>query len=179
MNSLLAVNSVRAPVDDYVSKAWICAAIACAVIYAPLCVFLLAIGVPIERVFVGGLGGCSFWAVVWIIGAVFIEKTERRTASVIATGLVYGAITGLSSGFVLTAWPYCSQPTDPTPQTIGMGIGAPAILLPAISFGILGAENNSALGLFFSATFWAMFGFILAMISRLTRLKTQRRLASE
>src|SRR5262245_33854406 len=155
MNSLLPVNSVMAPRDNSVFKALIYAAIACALTYAPLCVFLLAIGVPIERVFVGGLGGSSFWAVVWTIGAVFIEKTERHTVSVIATGLVYGAIVGLASGFVLAAWPYCSQPTDPTPQTIVMGIGAPAILFHAISFGILGAENNSALGLFFSVTFWA------------------------
>jgi hypothetical protein len=179
MNSLLPVNSVKAPGDDYVSKAWIFAAIACTVIYAPLCVFLLAIDVPIERVFVGGLGGCSFWAVVWIIGAVFIEKTERHIGSVIAAGLVYGAIAGLSSGFVLTAWPYCSQPTDPTPQTIVMGIGAPAILFHAISFGILGAENNSALVLFSSVTFWSMFGVTLATISRLKWLKAQRRLASD
>lgn len=60
------------------------AAIACAVIYAPLCIYMLAIGGLIERVFVVGLGGCVFWIVVWIIGAVFIEKAETHTAKVIA-----------------------------------------------------------------------------------------------
>jgi hypothetical protein len=44
MNDLARVNSVTAPGDNPVSKAPIYAAIACAAIYAPLCVFMLAVG---------------------------------------------------------------------------------------------------------------------------------------
>ena len=155
------------------------AAIACAIIYAPLCVSMLAIGELIERVFVGGLGGYLLWSVVWIIGALFIEMAETLTARAIATGSVYGAIVGLVSGFVLTSLPYCSHPTDPTPQTLVVGIGAPAVLFHAISFGILGRENHFALFLLSSATFWAMFGLTLAKLTRWRWLKAQRRLASD
>jgi fucose permease len=105
MNDLSSVNSVLAPGDNSISQASIYAAIACAVIYAPLCVVLVANGGLIERVLTGGLGGCLFWTVIWIIGAVLIEKTGRRTARVIATGSVYGAIVGLASGYVsATFW---------------------------------------------------------------------------
>ena len=166
MNDLSRENSVTAPGDSSVSQAPIYAAIACAIIYAPLCVVLAANGGLIERVLSGGLGGCLFWIVIWIIGAVLIEKTGRRTARVIATGSVYGAIVGLASGYVLASWPYCSYPTDPAPQTLIMGIGAPAILFHAISFGRLIEGNNPALCLLSSATFWAMFGLTLAMLSR-------------
>jgi hypothetical protein len=160
------------------------AAIACAVIYAPLCVSMLAIGGLIERVFVFGLGGYLLWSVVWIIGALFILMAETYNARPIATGSVYGAIVGLVSGFVLTSFPYCSHPTDPTPQTLIVGIGAPAVLFHTISFGILGGENNSTLFLrssflLSSATFWAMFGLTLAKLTRWRRLKAQRRLASD
>jgi len=89
------------------------------------------------------------------------------------------AIAGLASGFVLTAWPYCSQPTDPTLQTIVMGIGTPAILFHAISFGRLSEENYPVLGLLSSVTLWAMFGLCLAAHSRLRRRKAQRPLASD
>ena len=154
------------------------AVIACAVIYAPLCLCMLAIGGLIERVFVFGLGGYLLWSVVWIIGALFIEMAEIHAARAIATGSVYGAIVGLVSGFVLASWPYCSYPTDPTPQTLIVGIGAPAVLFHAISFGRLGGENHFALFLLSSGTFWAMFGLTLAKLSRLRRLKGQRRLAS-
>jgi len=166
MNDLSSANSVPAPVDNSISQAPIYAAIACAVIYAPLCVVLVVIGGLIERVLSGGLGGCLFWIVIWIIGAVLIEKTGRR----IATGSVYGAIVGLASGYVLASWPYCSYPTDPEPQTLIMGIGAPAILFHAISFGRLIEGNNPVLGLLSSATFWAMFGLTLATLSRRRRL---------
>jgi len=60
-----------------------------------------------------------------------------------------------------------------------MGIGAPAILFHAISFGRLSEENYPILVLLSSVTFWAMFGLCLASHSRLRRLKTQRRLASD
>ena len=179
MNSLSNVKSEMAPEDNYLSRAPVYAAIGCAIIYAPLCIYTLAIGGLIERGLVGGLAGYSFWIVVWFIGAIFIEKAETHTARVIATGSIYGAILGLASGFILTSWPYCSEPTDPTPQTLVIGIGAPAILFHAISFGRLGNENNPALVLISSATFWAMFGLTLAMLSRLRRLKTQRGLASD
>jgi FtsH-binding integral membrane protein len=179
MNSLSDLRSETAPEDNYVSRAPVYAAIGCAIIYAPLCIYAVAICGLIERGFVGGLAGYWFWIVVWIIGAIFIEKAETHTARVIATGSVYGAILGLASGFVLTSWTNCLQPTDPTPQTLLIGIGAPAILFHAISFGRLGNENDYALGLFSSATFWALFGLTLAALSRLRRLKTQRGLASD
>jgi hypothetical protein len=152
---------------------------ACAVIYAPLCVLMLVNGALIERVVVSVLGGYLFWIAVWIIGVIFIEKTETRAWRVIATGVIYGAISGLASGFVLTSWPSCSQPTDPTPQLLVMGVGEPAILFHAISFSRLGNENSSTLVMLSSSTFWAMFGLTLATISRLRRLKAQRRLASD
>jgi hypothetical protein len=164
------MTSVMAYGDNSLSKASICAAIACAVVYAPLCVVLVANGGLIERVLTGGLGGCLFWIVIWIIGAFLIEKTGRRTARVIATGSVYGAIVGLASGYVLASWPYCSYPTDSGPQTLVMGIGAPAILFHAISFGRLSEGNNPVLGLLSSATFWAMFGLTLATLFRWRRL---------
>ena len=154
------------------------AVIACAVIYAPLCLCMLATGGLIERVFVFGLGGYLLWSVVWIIGALFIDMAEKYAARAIATGSVYGAIVGLVSGYILASWPYCSYPTDPTPQTLMVGIGAPSVLFHTISFGILGGENHFALFLLSSGTFWAMFGLTLAKLSRLRRLKGQRRLAS-
>jgi hypothetical protein len=40
-------------------------------------------------------------------------------------------------------------------------------------------ENNPVLGLLSSTTFWAIFGLTLAALSRLRRLKAQRRLASD
>jgi|SRR5262245_16826491 len=98
MNETSRVNSLTAPRNNSISQVTICAAIACAVIYAPLCVVLVAIGGLSERVLSGGLGGCLFWIVIWIIGSVLIEKTGKRTARVIATGSVYGAIVGLASG---------------------------------------------------------------------------------
>ena len=174
MNDLSSVNSVPAPGDNSVSQAAIYAAIACAVIYAPLCVVLVAIGGLIERVLIGGLGGCLFWIIIWIIGAFLIEMTGRRTARVIATGSVYGAIVGLASGYGLASWPYCSYPGDPAPQTLIMGIGAPAILFHAISFGRLSEGNNPVLGLLSSATLWAMFGLTLATLSRWRRLSASR-----
>ena len=149
------------------------AVIACAVIYAPLCLCMLAIGGLIERVFVFGLGGYLLWSVVWIIGALFIDMAEKYAARAIATGSVYGAIVGLVSGYILASWPYCSYPTDPTPQTLMVGIGAPSVLFHTISFGILGGENHFALFLLSSGTFWAMFGLTLAKLSRLRRLKGQ------
>jgi hypothetical protein len=155
------------------------AVIACASIYAPLCLCMLADGGLIERVFVFGVGGYLLWSLVWIIGVLFIEMAEIHAERSIATGLVYGAIVGLVSGFVLASWPYCSYPTDPTPQTLVVGIGAPAVLFHAISFGRLGGENHFALFLLSSGTFWAMFGLTLAKLSRLMRLKWQRRLASD
>src|SRR5262245_13861134 len=174
MNETSRVNSLTAPRKNSISQVTICAAIACAVIYAPLCVVLVAIGGLSERVLSGGLGGCLFWIVIWIIGSVLIEKTGKRTARVIATGSVYGAIVGLASGYVLASWPYCSYPTDPGPQTLIMGIGAPAILFHAISFGALIGGNNPVLGLLSSATFWAMFGLTLATLSRWRRPSASR-----
>ena len=172
------VKSETAPRGNSLSRAPIYAAIACTVMYATLCVYVAAIGGLIERVLVVGLGGYSFWIVVWLIGAIFIESAETHTARVIATGAIYGAIVGLLSGFVLTSWPYWSQPTDPTPQTLIFGIGLPALLFHTISFGGLGNDSNKALGLLSSTTFWALFGLTLATLSRLRRLKTQRGLAS-
>jgi hypothetical protein len=174
MNDLSSVNSVPSPVDNSVSQAPIYAAIACAIIYASLCVVLAPIGGLIERVLIGGLGGCLFWIVIWIIGAFLIEKAGRRTARVIATGSVYGAIVGLASGYILASWPYCSYPTDLAPQTLIMGIGAPAILFHAISFGRLSEGNDPVLGLLSSATFWAMFGLTLAMLYRWRRQSASR-----
>jgi FtsH-binding integral membrane protein len=179
MNNLSDLGSVTAPEENYVSRAPVYAAIGCAIIYAPLCIYAVAVGGLIERGFVGGLAGYWFWIVFWIIGAIFIEKAETRTARAISTGAVYGAVLGLASGSVLTSWTNFLQPTDPSPQTIVIGIGAPAILFHSISFGRLGSENDSALGLLSSATFWALFGLALATLSRLRRLKTQRRLASD
>jgi hypothetical protein len=179
MNSMSGVKSETAPKDNSVSRAPIYAAIACTVMYATLCVYMAATGGLIERVLVGGLGGYSFWIVFWMIGAIFIESAETHTARVIATGTIYGAIVGLVSGFVLTSWSYCSQPTDPTPQPLVFGIGLPALLFHTISFGGLWDDSNKALCLLSSATFWALFGLTLATLSRLRRLKTQRRLASD
>jgi|SRR5262245_9917314 len=179
MNDLSRVNFVTAPRNNYVAQATIHAAIACAVIYAPLCVYLIEFGGLIERVFVAGLGGYLFWCVVWIIGAIFIKKTETHGARAITTGSVYGAIVGLASGFILASWPYCSYPTDPAPQGIVIGIGAPAMLFHAISFGRLGGENNPSLAYLSSATFWAIFGLILATLSSLRRRKRRRQLAPD
>jgi FtsH-binding integral membrane protein len=173
------VKSEAAREDNYASRAPVYAAIACAIIYAPLCVYAVASGGLIERVFVGGLGGCLLWIFVWIIGAIFIGMTETHKVRVIATGATYGAIVGLASGFVLNSWPYCSQPTDPTPQILVIGIGGPAILFHAVSFGRLGNENDSVLVLLSSTTFWALFGLTLATLSRLRRLKISRPLASD
>jgi FtsH-binding integral membrane protein len=179
MNNMSGVKSETAPRNNSVSRAPIYAAIACTVMYATLCVYMAATGGLIERVLVGGLGGYSFWIVFWMIGAIFIESAETHTARVIATGTIYGAIVGLVSGFVLTSWSYCSQPTDPTPQPLVFGIGLPALLFHTISFGGLWDDSNKALCLLSSATFWALFGLTLATLSRLRRLKTQRRLASD
>ena len=54
-----ACSANRKPASDAALSATaapIHAAIACAVIYAPLCIYVLAFGGLIERVFVGGLG---------------------------------------------------------------------------------------------------------------------------
>jgi hypothetical protein len=179
MNELSRLNHVTAPGDNSISKTPIHAVIACAAIYAPLCVFMLATGGLIERVVVSGLGGYSFWTAVWIIWVIIIINTEKHIAGFISTGLIYGAIVGLASGYVLTIWPSCSQPTDPTPQILVMGIGAPAILFHAISFGRLSEGNNPVLFLLSSATFWSMFGLVLAALSKLRRLKAQHPLASD
>jgi hypothetical protein len=178
MNELSRVTPATAPGDFPVSKATIYAAIACAVIYTPLCIVMLAISGLTERVFVFGLGGYLLWSVVWIIGGLFIEMAEIYSARAMVTGLVYGAIVGLVSGYALASWPYCSYPTDPTPQTLVVGIAAPAVLFHSILFGIFGGKNHLALFLLSSATFWAVFGLSLAKISGLRRLKAQRRLAS-
>lgn len=179
MNDLSRVNHVTSSGDNSVSQTPIYASIACAAIYAPLCIFTLATGGLIERVVVAGLGGYSFWTTVWVVWVIFLRNTEKHLAGFISTSLIYGAIVGLASGYVLTIWPYCSQPTDPTPQNLVIGIGAPAILFHAISFGRVGGENHFALFLLSSATFWAMFGLTLAKLSRLRRLKAQHRLASD
>jgi len=179
MNSLSDIRPATAPEDNYTPRAPIYAAIGCAIIYASLCIYAVTIGGLIERVFAGGLGGCLLWIFFWIVGAMLIEMAGAHTARVIALSVIYGAILGLASGFVLTYWPYCSQPTDPAPQTLVIGIGAPAILFHAISFGRLGYENNSALGLLSSATFWALFGLTLALLSWSRRQKTQGDLASD
>jgi hypothetical protein len=105
MNDLSRVNSVTEPEDDSASKTPIYAVIACVAIYTPLCVIMLATGGLIERVVVAGLGGYSFWTAVWIIWAIFIINTEKHIVVVISTGLIYGAIVGLASGYVLTSWP--------------------------------------------------------------------------